>query len=120
MSLGYSEAIPVDTHIHQVAVQYMPHLSKQKSLTDKSYDDITAHFRTLHGRYAGWAQSVLFSSRLKHLGKPQDNETSAGRKRQNVPTDAKNCIPEKTETKTNSKSIKDQNVIKSRPKRKRS
>lgn len=58
MSLGYPQAIPIDTHIHQVAIKYLPHLAKVKTLTDKSYSEISDFFRNLHGEYAGWAQSV--------------------------------------------------------------
>ena len=41
MSLNHLEAIPVDTHVWQIAVnQYLPHLKRNKSLTDKSYKEI--------------------------------------------------------------------------------
>jgi N-glycosylase/DNA lyase len=59
MSLGHLEAIPVDTHIYQVAVQrYLPHLGGRKTVTDKVYDEIGNHFRSLFGSLAGWAHTV--------------------------------------------------------------
>jgi N-glycosylase/DNA lyase len=59
MSLGHLEAIPVDTHIYQVAVQrYLPHLRGRKTVTDKIYNEIGNHFRSLFGSLAGWAHTV--------------------------------------------------------------
>jgi N-glycosylase/DNA lyase len=58
MSLGFPQAIPVDTHIHQVAKVYLPHLEKVKTLTDKVYSEIVDYFRSIYGDYAGWAHSV--------------------------------------------------------------
>ena len=41
MSLDKSGAIPVDTHVWQIAARdYMPQLKKQKSLTDNLYKQI--------------------------------------------------------------------------------
>ena len=53
MSLGFPEAIPVDTHIHQVGKQYLPHLNQYKSLTDKVYSEISNYFKSMYGEYAG-------------------------------------------------------------------
>ena len=53
MSLGFPEAIPVDTHIHQVGKQYLPHLNQYKSLTDKVYSEISNYFKSIYGEYAG-------------------------------------------------------------------
>jgi N-glycosylase/DNA lyase len=59
MSLGHLEAIPVDTHIYQVAAQrYLPHLRSRKTVTDKIYNEIGDHFRALYGSLAGWAHTV--------------------------------------------------------------
>jgi N-glycosylase/DNA lyase len=58
MSLGYHACIPVDTHMHQVGKQYLPHLASIKTLTDKVYTEISDYFRGIHGDYAGWAHSV--------------------------------------------------------------
>ncbi|KDR07858.1 N-glycosylase/DNA lyase isoform X2 [Zootermopsis nevadensis] len=66
MSLGHLEAIPVDTHIYQVAVQrYLPHLRGRKTVTDKMYNEIGDHFRALYGSLAGWAHTILFCADLK-------------------------------------------------------
>ncbi|XP_022085165.1 N-glycosylase/DNA lyase-like isoform X2 [Acanthaster planci] len=66
MSMDKMDAIPVDTHVWQIASRdYMPSLNKTKSLTDKVYKEIGAFFRELFGEYAGWAHSVLFSADLK-------------------------------------------------------
>lgn len=59
MSLGHLQAIPVDTHVFQIAVQhYLPKLKGAKSVTTKIYDEIGDCFREVYGSYAGWAQTV--------------------------------------------------------------
>ena len=41
MSLDKTEAVPVDTHMWQIAQRdYLPHLKKYKTLTDKIYQEI--------------------------------------------------------------------------------
>lgn len=61
MSLGHLQAIPVDTHVFQIASsQYLKHLKDKKSVTDKVYNEIGDHFRELFGPYAGWAHTVWF------------------------------------------------------------
>merc|ERR1711892_540754 len=67
MSLDQAGAVPVDTHMFNIAKQYLPHLEQHKTVTDKVYKEIGNHFRSLYGEYAGWAHSVLFSADLKHL-----------------------------------------------------
>lgn len=58
-SLDKPGAIPVDTHVWQIAGRdYMPELKARKSLTDKIYKEIGEYFRELFGEYAGWAHSV--------------------------------------------------------------
>ena len=59
MSLDHHMAIPVDTHVFQIAkASYVPHLSHAKSVTERVYNEISSHFQTLFGPYAGWAHSV--------------------------------------------------------------
>ncbi|XP_071545748.1 N-glycosylase/DNA lyase [Panulirus ornatus] len=66
MSMGHLCAIPVDTHVFQIAARdYLPHLRSCKTVTDKVYREIADHFRSVFGDYAGWAHSVLFSADLK-------------------------------------------------------
>lgn len=66
MGLGWGEAVPVDTHVWQIAQRdYKFGKGKQASLTKVTYDAIGAKFRSLWGREAGWAQSILFTANLK-------------------------------------------------------
>lgn len=85
MSLDKPAAIPVDTHMFQIAAnQYLPHLKQYKSVTDKVYLEISKHFQNLYGGYAGWAHSVLFSADLRHLknvGQTQEEEIPAKKKK---------------------------------------
>lgn len=61
MSLNHLQALPVDTHVYQIAAQnYLPHLRGKKTVTDKMYTEIGDHFRTLYGDLAGWAHTVSF------------------------------------------------------------
>ncbi len=96
MSLDQHSAVPVDTHVHQVALRYLPHLKSHKSVTDRVYTEISDHFRSLYGSHAGWAQSVLFSSDLKHLQSVESNITGSGipaqkdhKEKKSVPSKAK-------------------------------
>lgn len=59
-SLDKDEAVPVDTHIRQVAVRYyMPGLTT-KTITASAYEKIVGVFREKFGEYAGWAQELLY------------------------------------------------------------
>lgn len=51
----------------------MPKLAKQKTVTEKIYNEIGEHFRGLFGPLAGWAHTVLFCADLKKF---QNNEMS--------------------------------------------
>lgn len=64
MSLDHLEAIPVDTHIFQLAKIYLPNL-KAKTVTPKVYNEVADYFRKIYGDYSGWAQTVLFVSDLR-------------------------------------------------------
>ncbi|KAG8228214.1 hypothetical protein J437_LFUL004339, partial [Ladona fulva] len=60
MSLGHLCAVPVDTHVHQIAVRiYTPHLSKYKTVTPAVYNEIGGFFRNLYGDKAGWAHTLM-------------------------------------------------------------
>ncbi|KAL1512857.1 hypothetical protein ABEB36_002370 [Hypothenemus hampei] len=82
MSLGHLQAIPVDTHIYQIATRwYMPKLAKQKTVTEKIYNEIGDYFRTLYGPLAGWAHTVLFCADLKKFQENQSEKKSHKRKK---------------------------------------
>ncbi|XP_063797054.1 N-glycosylase/DNA lyase [Pseudophryne corroboree] len=67
MALDKTEAVPVDTHVWQIAKRdYLPQLGQgNKSLTDRVYREIGDYFHSLWGPYAGWVQGVLFCADLK-------------------------------------------------------
>lgn len=90
MSLGHLEAIPIDTHIFQVArANYLPHLEKQKTVTPKIHEEISSHLRELWGPLAGWAQAVLFCARIgdsakNTLNKKRNSKTSKTKTKEKV------------------------------------
>lgn len=66
MGLGWGEAVPVDTHVWQIAQRdYRFGRGKHSSLTKATYDAVGNHFRNLWGKEAGWAHSVLFAADLR-------------------------------------------------------
>jgi N-glycosylase/DNA lyase len=66
MGLGWGEAVPVDTHVWQIAQRdYRFGKGKHASLTRATYDAVANRFRELWGVEAGWAQSVLFTANLR-------------------------------------------------------
>lgn len=87
MGLGWGEAVPVDTHgmtslvslpcyfsifahganqVWQIAQRdYKFGKGKHSSLTKATYDAIGDRFRSLWGKEAGWAHSVLFTADLR-------------------------------------------------------
>ena len=86
MGLGWGEAVPVDTHgmdhsysrngsskiiansrpVWQIAQRdYGFGRGKHRSLTKATYDAVGDHFRSLWGKEAGWAHSVLFTADLR-------------------------------------------------------
>ncbi|KAF8469583.1 8-oxoguanine DNA glycosylase [Kalaharituber pfeilii] len=66
MSMDKAEAVPVDTHVWQIAMRdYKFGKGKLKSLTPATYWAIGDHFRELWGQEAGWAHSVLFTADLR-------------------------------------------------------
>ncbi|KAI4467900.1 8-oxoguanine dna glycosylase [Holotrichia oblita] len=81
MSLGHLESIPVDTHIYQIAARcYMPKLPKQKTVTEKIYNEISDHFRNLYGPLAGWAHTVLFCADLKKFNIDETESRGSSKK----------------------------------------
>ncbi|ROW05900.1 hypothetical protein VPNG_07991 [Cytospora leucostoma] len=67
MGLGWLEAVPVDTHVWQIAMRDYKFggKAKNKTLTKALYDAVGDHFRGLWGDQAGWAHSVLFTADLR-------------------------------------------------------
>ena len=66
MGLGWGEAVPVDTHVWQIAQRdYKFGKGKHSTLTKATYDAVANHFRKLWGKEAGWAHSVLFTADLR-------------------------------------------------------
>ncbi len=66
MGLGWDEAVPVDTHVWQIAQKdYNFGKGRHRSLTKAIYDAVGDHFRSLWGKEAGWAHSVLFAADLR-------------------------------------------------------
>lgn len=64
MSLGKQNVVPVDTHIHSIAVTHYGH-EKKRQLTAGNYDDISTFFEQLWQPLAGWAQAAAFSNELR-------------------------------------------------------
>lgn len=63
-SLDKPQAVPVDTHVWQIALRdYLPEL-QGRSLTEKVYRQVGDFFRARFGVYAGWAHNVLFAAEL--------------------------------------------------------
>ncbi|PSK60526.1 N-glycosylase/DNA lyase [Elsinoe australis] len=64
--LGWGEAVPVDTHVWQIAQKdYRFGKGKHSSLTKATYDAVGNKFRSMWGKEAGWAHSVLFTADLR-------------------------------------------------------
>ncbi|XP_042347947.1 N-glycosylase/DNA lyase isoform X2 [Plectropomus leopardus] len=79
MSLDKAEAVPIDTHVWQIAKRDYNYASGngQKSITDKLHRDIGDFFRKLWGPYAGWAQSKFQKLKeMPHLKQPKKEEQS--------------------------------------------
>lgn len=64
-SLDKDAAVPVDTHVRQIATRrFRPDLAG-KSLTPRVYQAIADAYRSRYGAYAGWAQQLLFFNELR-------------------------------------------------------
>lgn len=63
-SLDQHHAIPVDTHVWQIATRYLiPELAGAR-LTPKLCSRVADAFVSKYGKYAGWAQTLLFIAEL--------------------------------------------------------
>ena len=64
-SLDKDAAVPVDTHVRQIATRlFLPDLCG-KSLTPRVYDALADSYRERFGAFAGWAQQYLFFHELR-------------------------------------------------------
>jgi len=65
-ALWHDRAVPIDTHVRQVAVRmFKPELA-HRSLTPTVYNTLAGLYRDRFGPYAGWAQQYLFFDELQH------------------------------------------------------
>ncbi len=63
--LDKNEAVPVDTHVRQIACSlFVPEL-REKSLTPRVYATISEAYRERFGEFAGWAQQYLFLGAIR-------------------------------------------------------
>ncbi|KAK8465616.1 hypothetical protein PHAVU_009G127600 [Phaseolus vulgaris] len=63
-SLDQHHAVPVDTHVWRIATKYLlPELAGSQ-LTPKLCIRVAEAFVTKYGKYAGWAQTLLFIAEL--------------------------------------------------------
>ncbi|XP_050071274.1 N-glycosylase/DNA lyase [Anopheles maculipalpis] len=85
MSLGHLQAIPVDTHVFQLAKHYLPTLAKSQNVTDRQYVTVADKFREIYGPYAGWAQTVLFCSDLRQFRQRETGDVGEGQENANKP-----------------------------------
>lgn len=97
MGLGWGEAVPVDTHVWQIAQRdYKFGKGKHSSLTKATYDAVANHFRKLWGKEAGWAHSVLFTADLRVFAE----RLTAKLEVKEEPTDQDGTVIVKEEVKT--------------------
>lgn len=91
MSLGHLSAIPIDTHIFQVArANYLPHFEGRKTVTPKIYNQVGDHLRELWGPFAGWAQALVFCAKINMNAESsveRGADTLSNRKRSKTRTD---------------------------------
>ena len=64
-SLDKDGAVPIDTHIRQIAVRLFAPDLDGKSLTPRVYAALANAYHTRFGPYAGWAQQYLFFAELR-------------------------------------------------------
>ncbi|BGP13792.1 hypothetical protein JCM10213_006376 [Rhodosporidiobolus nylandii] len=78
--LGWSECVPVDTHVFQIAIRdYSFPAPRSSSLTPALHDRVAAFLAAKWGgeggQYAGWHQQVLFFADLKPSGSSSSSPT---------------------------------------------
>jgi len=116
-SLDHLDVVPVDTHVWQMAVKYLPGLSSKSgssSPSPKLFGQIGDFFICKFGDKAGWAHTILFSAAIskKSASEGTSSPTSSTRaqnptvvkKRKKVESDADNDDYVPTSSKRASKS----------------
>ena len=63
--LDKDEAVPVDTHVRQIACSLFLPQFREKSLTPRIYSAIGDAYRDRFGAFAGWAQQYLFLGAMR-------------------------------------------------------
>ncbi|KAG6432596.1 hypothetical protein SASPL_104177 [Salvia splendens] len=63
-ALDHHHAIPVDTHVWKIATRYLLPELAGTSLTPRICSRVADAFVSKYGKYAGWAQTLLFISEL--------------------------------------------------------
>jgi N-glycosylase/DNA lyase len=75
--MGWGEAVPIDTHVWQIAQRdYKFGKGKSKTFNTGMYDAVGDFFRDIWGSEAGWAHSVLFTADLKSFSGQQVPKTA--------------------------------------------
>ncbi|KAF2261911.1 hypothetical protein CC78DRAFT_469253 [Lojkania enalia] len=114
MGLGWSESVPVDTHVWQIAQRdYRFSKGRHSSLTTATYMAVANHFRGLWGKQAGWAHSVLFTADLKAFSERLVSNVQAKREEIVVESDSE---PTNTEV-VQETIVKSERAVRKRDKR---
>ncbi|KAM5564306.1 N-glycosylase/DNA lyase OGG1 [Rosa sericea] len=88
-SLDQHDAIPVDTHVWKIATRYLiPELAGAR-LTPKLCGRVAEAFVSKYGKYAGWAQTLLFVAELPsqkallppHFSNAKESKSAKGKGR---------------------------------------
>ncbi|XP_050363498.1 N-glycosylase/DNA lyase OGG1 [Argentina anserina] len=88
-SLDQHDAIPVDTHVWKIATRYLiPELAGAR-LTPKLCSRVAEAFVSKYGKYAGWAQTLLFVAELPsqkallppHFSNAKESKSTKGKGR---------------------------------------
>ncbi|PSK39253.1 hypothetical protein C7M61_001857 [Candidozyma pseudohaemuli] len=66
MALDKHDVVPVDTHVLQIATRDYKYKGP-KTMNKVSYHQVRLHLQELFGKYAGWAQLVMFAADLSDL-----------------------------------------------------
>ncbi|CAH8536791.1 unnamed protein product [Schistosoma curassoni] len=64
MSLDKLNVVPIDVHMHRVAREKGIPEASCENMTTKSYDIISKSLSDFWGNYSGWAQTILFYTRM--------------------------------------------------------